>query len=119
MVKLLQFSGFMFETSQDLEYYNGYIFDCNSDGGVLINYQSYGFYKGYQIIYVYDVKLDKNRNPTKNFGRFIARLCIINLGELESLSFKDGYIYIGFSNNGYVFYKIEYNKFAKEVKKIE
>ena len=50
MVKLLQFSGFMFETSQDLEYYNGYIFDCNSDGGVLINYQSYGFYKGYQII---------------------------------------------------------------------
>ena len=55
----------------------------------------------------------------EDFGRLIARLCIINLGELESLSFKDGYLCVGFSNNGYVFYKIEYNKFAKEVKKIE
>ena len=117
-VKLFQFSIFKFESSQDLEYYNGYIFDCNSDSGVNKNYQDYSFNKGYEIIYVYDTKLDQNKNPTKNFGRLIARLSMTQLGELESLSFRGGFVYIGFSNNGYIFYKIDYNKFVKEIKNI-
>ena len=79
MVKLFQFSAFMFETPQDLEYYNGYIFDCSSDFGVDNIYQSYSFYTGYEIIYVYDTKLDKNKNPTNNFGRLIARLSMNKL----------------------------------------
>ena len=40
------------------------------------------------------------------------------LGELESISFRDGYVYIGFAKNGYNFYKIEYQKLVKETKKI-
>lgn len=116
--KILQFSFFKFETSQDLEYHNGYIFQCNSDFGVDSIYQDYSFFTGFEIIYVYDTKLDKNKNPTKNFGRLIARLSMNNLGELESISFRNGYVYIGFASKGYTFYKIEYNKFAKEIKKI-
>ena len=95
----------MFEASQDLEYYNGYIFDCSSDFGKDSIYQNYSFYPGYEIIYVYDTKLDPNKNPTKNFGRLIARLSMTNLGELESISFRDGYIYIGFEYDGYTFIK--------------
>ena len=81
--KLYEFTFFAFETSQDLEYYNGFIFDCTTDGGVNLKYQSYSFYNYLDnIIYVYDVKLDKNNNPTKNFGRLIARLFMSGLGEL-------------------------------------
>ena len=83
--------------------------------GVDYVYQSYSFNKGYQIIYVYDAKLDNNKNPTKNFGRLIARLSMIWLGELESLSFRGGYVYIGFGNYGYDFYKIDINKFFKGI----
>ena len=115
---LFQFTVFMFEVAQDIGYYNGYIFDCNTDFGVGQNSQSYSFYEGYHIIYVYDTKLDKNKNPTKNFGRLIARLSTFKLGELESISFKDGYVYIGFATNDYTFYKVDYNKFAKEIKQI-
>ncbi len=37
-------------------------------------------------------------------------------GELESLSFRHGYAYIGFAQKGYNFYKIEYNKLISETK---
>ena len=116
--KLFQYSTFWFEISQDLEYYNDYIFACYSDFGVDFVYQSYSFYKGYQIIYVYNAKLDNNKNPTKNFGRLIARLSMIGFGELESISFRNGYVYIGFGTNGVDFYKIDINKFSKNINKI-
>ena len=108
--KLYEFGLLMFETQQDLEYYNGYIFDGASDFGVPTRYQTYSFYKGYQFIYVYDAHLDKNNNPTKNFGRLIARFIMTGFGELESISFRDGYAYIGFAQRGYNFYKVEYKK---------
>ena len=73
--RVFQFSSFMFEASQDLEYYNGYIFDCSSDFGKDSIYQNYSFYPGYEIIYAYDTKMDQNKNPTKNFGRLIA-ICL-------------------------------------------
>ena len=81
-------------------------------------YQSYSFYHYLDnIIYVYDAKLDKNNNPTKNFGRLIARLFMSGLGELESISFRDGYVYMGFNVNGsQTFYKFKYKNLAKEVK---
>ena len=76
-----------------------------------------------QNIYVYDMKLDENKKPTKNFGRLVARLHTTGIGELESLSFRDGYIYFGFAphkllGSSYVFYKLDYKSFEKEVKKI-
>ena len=116
--RVFQFSSFMFEASQDLEYFNGYIFDCSSDFGENSKYQNYSFYPGNEIIYIYDAKLDQSKKPTKNFGRLIARLSMTNLGELESISFRDGYLYIGFEYDGYTFYKIEYQKFISEIKKL-
>jgi hypothetical protein len=79
--------------------------------------------KGTNVIHVYDVKLDKNNNPTKNFGRLICNLQITGLGELESISFRKGYVYLGFAvhkknSPEYVFYKLDYKQLAKEVKKI-
>ena len=40
---------------------------------------------------------------------------MIGLGELESLSFRGGYVYIGFGNYGYDFYKIDINTFFKGI----
>ena len=117
MKKYYNFDSFMFEACQDLEYYNGYLFDCSSDFGAPNNYQVYSFYKDYQLIHVYDINFDKNKKPTKNFGRLVARFVIYGLGELESLSFRNNYVYVGFNNRGYHFYKFNYNKFDKEIKK--
>ena len=117
MKKNYSFDSFMFEGCQDLEYYNGYLFDCSSDFGAPNNYQSYSFHKDYQLIHVYDVNFDKNIKPTKNFGRLVARFIIYGLGELESISFRKDYVYIGFNSNGYHFFKFNYNKFDKEIQK--
>jgi len=122
--KMYEWGTTWFETSQDLEYYNGYVFFCSTDMRANSRFQNYSFLKrGSNVINVYDVKLDKNNNPTKNFGRLICRLQMTGLGELESISFRKGYVYIGFAihkNNTprYLFYKLDYKQLVKEVKKI-
>lgn len=124
MSKLYEFGLAMYEAGQDLEYHNGYVFYCTSDLGAPSKYQTYSFYKkGDNIIYVYDMKLDSNKNPTKNFGRLVARLYTTGIGELESISFRDGFIYFGFAPHSifkysYEFYKMEYKAFQKLVKKL-
>ena len=124
MEKLYEWGTTMFETSQDLEYYNGFAFFCSTDWGSNSDYQNYSFFKvGVNIINVYDVRLDQDKNPTKNFGRLICRLQISGLGEIESISFRGGYVYFGFAVHkkhepSYVFYKVDYKQLAKEVKKI-
>ena len=66
------------------------------------------------------MNLDKNKNPTKNFGRLVQRLFVRGLGELEGMSFRGGYVYFGFAHSPlkypYVFYKVEYKQFEKEIK---
>ena len=123
MKKLYEFGVQMFEAGQDLEYYNGYTYFCNTDLNAPSKYQTYSFYKKLDnIIYVYDTNLDKNKNPSKNFGRLVQRLFIRGFGELEGVSFRGGYIYFGFAHSplsySYVFYKLEYKLFEKEVKKL-
>ncbi len=126
MGKLNEFIISIFETSQDLEYHDGYVFFVTSDLGAPNQYQTYSFYKkSDNIIYVYNMKLDKDKKPTKNFGRLVARLHTTGIGamEMESVSFRDGYIYFGFASHenseySYVFYKQEYKLFKKEVKKL-
>ena len=115
MKKLYEFGVFMFEAGQDLEYYNGYIFDCATDFGLPNPYQKYSFYPGNELIYVYNAKFDENKKPTKNFGRLVARLIMKGFGELESISFRNGKVYFGFGKNGYNFYYIDYNKFIEDV----
>ena len=114
MKKLYEYGVSMFEAGQDLEYYNGYIFDCSTDFGLPNPYQKYSFFPGYEIIYIYDAKFDQNKKPTKNFGRLIARLILKGFGELESISFRNGNVYFGFGKNGYNFYYMNYNKFIEE-----
>ena len=124
MKKLYEFGVQMFEAGQDLEYYNGYTYYCTTDLGVQSKHLIYSFYKRMDnIIYVYDMNLDKNKNPTKNFGRLVQRLFISGLGELEGISFRGGYVYFGFAPHSllsysYVFYKVEYKLLEKEIKKI-
>ena len=124
MSKLYEFGLAMYEAGQDLEYHNGYVFYCTSDLGAPSKYQTYSFYKkGDNIIYVYNMKLDQNKNPTQNFGRLVARLYTTGIGELESVSFRDGFIYFGIAphsllSSSYVFYKMQYKAFEKEVKKL-
>ena len=70
--KLYEWGSTWFETPQDLEYYNGYLFFCSTDAGADSRFQNYSFLKrGSNVIHIYNVKLDKNNNPTKNFGRLI------------------------------------------------
>ena len=115
MKKVYEFGVFMFEAGQDLEYYNGYIFDCATDFGLPNPYQKYSFFPGYELIYVYDAKFDENKKPNKNFGRLIARFILKGFGELESISIRNGNIYFGFGKNGYNFYYMEYKKFSEKI----
>ena len=114
MKKIYEYGISMFETEQDLEYYDGYIFDCSSDFAVPNPNQKYSFYPGNEIIYVYDAKFDENKKPTKNFGRLITRFILKGLGELESISFRNGNIYFALGKNGYNFYYMNYRKFIEE-----
>ena len=124
MEKLNEFGIAIFEAGQDLEYHNGYVYYVTTDLSAPSKYQTYSFYKKYDnIIYIYDMKLDANKKPTKNFGRLVARLHTTGLGEMESLSFRDGYVYFGFAphsllDSSYVFYKLDFKSFQKGVKKI-
>jgi hypothetical protein len=113
MRKKYEFGTFTFETTQDLEYFNGYIFDCASDFGLPHIYQVYSFYPGYEIIYIYSSKFDVNKKPDKNFGKLIKRLSVKDLGELESISFRNGNVYFGFGKKGYNFYVLNYEVFNK------
>ena len=118
--KLYQIDVPVFETCQDIEFHNGYAFLCSCDFGANNQYQSYSFFNAWGgMINIYDMNLDKNKKPTKNFGRLVARLYISGFGELEDVSFRDGYIYFGFAPTGrYAFYKVDYKKLVEKVKKI-
>ena len=115
MKKKYEFGVFMFEAGQDLEYYNGYIFDCATDFGLPNPYQKYSFYPGYELIYIYEAKFDEKGKPNKNFGRLIKRLIIKGFGELESISFRNGNVYFGFGKKGYNFYYLNSEHFIKEI----
>ena len=115
MKKKYEFGVFMFEAGQDLEYNDGYIFDCATDFGLPHPYQKYSFYPRYELIYIYDAKFDENGKPTKNFGRLIKRLKMKGFGELESISFRNGYVYFAFGKKGYNFYYMNYERFINEI----
>ena len=117
--KIYQIDLPVFETCQDIEFHNGYLFQCSCDFGVGV-YQSYSFFKAWGgMINIYDMKLDKNKKPTKNFGRLVARCYLQGFGEFEDISFRDGYAYFGFApSHKYAFYKVDYKKLVDMIKKI-
>ena len=113
MKKKDEFGTFTFEATQDLEYFNGYIFDCTSDFGLPNPHHLYSFYPGYELIYIYSSKFDVNKKPNKNFVKLIKRLSVKDLGELESISFRNDNVYFGFGKKGYNFYVLNYEVFNK------
>ena len=120
---LYQFDINFFHTSQDLEYYDGYIFMTTSELGIC-KYQIYSFYpKLSNMIFIYNAKFE-NGIPSKNFGKLVGKLYMDNKGELESISFHNKNIYLGFAsrpvdkNFAYTFYQINYKNFISLAKKI-
>ena len=85
-----------FETTQDIEYYNGYVYFVTTnffEGDV---YQKYSFYKdNSNIIYVYNAKFE-NGKPSKNFGMIEDILYLESLGEMEAIEFIDEKVFFGF-----------------------
>lgn len=107
------------ETSQGMEYYNGYLYNTVFEFGTCPNaYQIYcpgEKYSGY--IEVYNAKIDSQGNPDQDFGRLVEKIYIgTGIGEIESVSFSGNKMYIGFaahsfdSTNVYKFYTIDINK---------
>jgi len=111
-----------FETTQDLEYYNGYIFFSTSNFFAGDLFQEYSFYKeNSSIIYVYNAKIE-NGKPSKNFGMIADILYIEPMGEIEAIEFSNGFMYYGFGKrkedwyNPYYFYKVNYKIFLNYTK---
>ncbi len=122
MKKLYVWDMIMFETAQDVEYHNGYLFFAAYDGGAPTKYQSYSFNpKGSNVIYVFDLNLDENKFPTRNFGRLICKFYMDGEGELEDVSFGQESIYLGFASlkvdpdHAYTFYQINYKDFVEYI----
>ena len=85
-----------FETTQDIEYFNGYVFFVTTNFFAGDSYQKYSFYKtGSNIIYVYNAKFE-NGKPSKKFGMLEDILYLQSLGELEAVEFLDDKVFFGF-----------------------
>ena len=90
----------MDQTTQDIEYHNGFVYVTCFDY-CPNRYQLYCLNENYvATIYVYyagfDVVGDEIK-PNKNFGR-LNKIFIIDkgIGEIESISFRDDFVYVGF-----------------------
>ena len=85
-----------FETTQDIEYFGGYVFFVTTNFFAGDDYQKYSFYnEGSNIIYVYNAKFE-NKKPSKKFGMLEDILYLQSLGELEAIEFLDDKVYFGF-----------------------
>ena len=85
-----------FETTQDIEYHDGYIYFVTTNFFAGDLYQKYSFYReGSNIIYVYNAKFE-NGKPSKRFGILEDILYLESLGELEAIEFIDEKVFFGF-----------------------
>ena len=85
-----------FETTQDIEYFNGYVFFVTTNFFAGDNYKKYSFYKeDSNAIYVYNAKFE-NGKPSKQFGILEDIIYIQSLGELEAIEFLDDKVFFGF-----------------------
>ena len=85
-----------FETTQDIEYYEGYVFFVTTNFFAGDFFQRYSFYKeGSNIIYTFNAKFEDGK-PSKNFGMIEDILYLQSLGELEGIEFNNGKVFYGF-----------------------
>lgn len=108
----------MFETTQDITWYDGYIFMPCFDAGKKTIYQIYNFWgPSVSVIYIYDAHLDEDGKAGKDFGRLVSRVIVHDKGEIEGISFQHGKVYFGYAAqsidkvNVYKFYEMEYQTF--------
>ena len=86
-LKKYQFDIGFFETAQDSEHYNGFVFTTTSELCIPNKYQSYSFYeKGTNLIYIFNTQII-NGKPSQDFGRMVGRLFIGKKGKLEGIYF--------------------------------
>jgi hypothetical protein len=87
----------MDQTTQDVEFYNGFVYVTCYDF-CPNKYQLYCFNENYvAMIYVYYADFDVDGKPSKNFGR-LKEILIVDkgIGEIESISFRNESVVIGF-----------------------
>lgn len=95
------------EIGQGFEYHNGYLYYATSTTNVPCqeSYHHCGSFNSMSsVIDVYNVKLDSDGTPGKNFGKREKRFYVDGDTmpmEIESISFRDNQAYLGYSNNSY------------------
>lgn len=102
------FSAIYTEITQGIDYHNGYIyvstFDFGKDSTTCPGkYQTYCYGEpDTGVIYVYNAKYNSDGTLSPNFGRLVATYKTpTGIGELETLSFKDDKLYLGYAAKKY------------------
>jgi uncharacterized repeat protein (TIGR02543 family) len=98
------------ETGQDIDYRNGYLYRAFVNflpGNDLLCPNHNQLYcsdvKDSALVEVYNVKLNPDGTPSKNFGRRVKKYFISgeNIGEVEGISFRNGKAYFGYATWDY------------------
>lgn len=95
------------ETGQGLDYNNGYLYVTSFEIGETAKcpgtYQVYCYdEEDSGTIYVYNAKYNSDGTPSPYFGTLVARYKTpTGLGEIETVSFKDNKMYLGYASKKY------------------
>lgn len=116
--KLYSFDHITLSIKQGMEYHNGYLYLSTSESKCPNMYQIYCLEDEWSATtYVYNVKLNEDGTPSKDFGRLVDKLYIgPGIGELESVSFQNNQMFFGYATRKtdstylYKFYSIPYEK---------
>ena len=96
------------EIGQGFEYHNGYLYYATSTTNIPCeaDFHHCGSFNSMSgVVDVYNVKLNNDGTPSKNFGKRVKRFYTNGDSlkmELESISFRDGKAYLGYSAQHYV-----------------
>lgn len=110
--KMYSFDTKLIETTQGMEYHNGYIYLTTFEAGCPSTYQLWCLNTPFSsLTYVYNAKLNSDKTPSSTFGN-LEKVFYIgpNIGELESISFDEKNVILGYatvhydSKNTYQFY---------------
>lgn len=120
--RLYSFDASFLETTQGMEYHNGYIYMTTYEGGCSSSYQLWCLNTtSSALVYVYNAKLNTDKTPSSSFGH-LEKIIYLGpkIGELESISFDDAEAIFGYAtqyydaNNTYQFYTTSLNNLANK-----
>lgn len=110
------------QTDQGKEYHNGYIYSTVFEQGTCpSSYQIYCYGDAYSAyIYVYNAKIESNGKPHKDFGHLVKKIYIgSGFGELETVSFANNKMYLGYAAQHYDINKYVFKFFTIDDDKVE